>query len=136
MIILIGYFGDIIFETSDKRILNFSGFKRDTKSRWEKHNVIGKKPITEFLGPDLDTITFTVNLNGNFGVKPRQEMERWLEYARTGKAEILVIGNKGLGVDKWIVSSVSQAWDIVFNNGEVFSGKVDITLEEYLEVLQ
>jgi hypothetical protein len=132
---MIGYFGDIIFETSDSRILNFSGFKRDAAGRWTKHDTIGKKPVSEFLGPDLDTITFTVNLNGSNGIKPREEMDRWLEYARNGEAEILVIGNKPLGVDKWTVQSISQAWDVVWNNGELYSGKVDVTLQEYVEVL-
>jgi phage protein U len=133
---MIGFYGDIIFETSDERILTFQGFKRNTASRWAKHDVIGKKPTSEFLGPDLDTISFTVDLNGNYGVKPRFEMERWLRKARAGTAEVLVVGNRGLGVDKWTVKSVSQMWDVVMGKGEVFSGKVDIELEEYVEVLQ
>lgn len=132
---MIGYYGDIVFETSDSRILTFSDFQRNTASRWAKHEVIGKKPTSEFIGPDLDTISFTVNLNGNFGVKPREEMELWLRKSRSGTAEILVIGNRALGVDKWIVKSVSQAWGVILNKGEVFSGKVDIELEEYVEEL-
>jgi len=132
---MIGYFGkDIIFETSDERILTFTDFNRDTASRFAMHEVIGKKPTTEFVGPGLDTITFTVHLNGNNGVNPREEMNKWLEYARSGQAEILVVG-VALGVDKWVVKSVSQAWGVVFNRGEIFSGKVDVTLEEYISTL-
>jgi len=132
---MIGYFGkDIIFETSDERILTFTDFNRDTASRFAMHEVIGKKPTTEFVGPGLDTITFTVHLNGNNGVNPREEMNKWLEYARSGQAEILVVG-VALGVDKWVVKSVSQAWGVVFNRGEIFSGKVDVTLEEYISEL-
>ena len=132
---MIGYFGkDIIFETSDERILTFTDFNRDTASRFAMHEVIGKKPTTEFVGPGLDTITFTVHLNGNNGVNPREEMNKWLEYARSGQAEILVVG-VALGVDKLVVKSVSQAWGVVFNRGEIFSGKVDVTLEEYISEL-
>lgn len=132
---MIGYFGDIVFETSDKRILTFSDFQRNIASRWAKHNRLGKKPATEFLGPDLDTVSFVVNLNGGFGIKPKQEMDKWLIYARSGKAETLVIGTGALGVDKWIVQNVSQMWDVVWNNGKIYSGKVEVTLEEYVEVL-
>jgi hypothetical protein len=46
---MLGFFGDVIFETSDKRILNFSGFRRDTESRFALHEVIGKKPKTEYI---------------------------------------------------------------------------------------
>lgn len=132
---MIGYFGDIIFETSDERILTFSRLTRDTSSRFAVHEVIGQKPKTEFTGPGLDDIFFTVDLNGNNGVKPREEMDRWLMKAREGIAETLVIGDKPLGVDKWVVTSVSQAWDTVFNRGELFSGRVDITLQEYISTL-
>lgn len=133
---MIGYFGkDMIFETSDDRILTFTDFKRDAASRWASHEVIGKKPTTEFIGPGLDTVSFTVNLNGNNGVKPRDEMDKWQIKARDGGAETLVIGDKPLGADKWIVKSVSQAWGVIFNRGELFSGKVDITLEEYVSTL-
>lgn len=133
---MLGHYGDIIFETSDSRILNFSGFKREIQSRWGKHDVIGRKPISEFIGPDLDTISFTIHLNGSLGVKPVDEMNRWLEKARLGHAEILTVGNRVLGVDKWTVQRVSQMWDVIFNKGEVYSGKVEVSLEEYLEELE
>lgn len=132
---MIGFYGDIVFETSDSRILTFSELQRSTASRWAKHEVIGKKPTSEFIGPDLDTISFTVNLNGQYGVHPRDEMNRWLIKARSGTAETFVIGNKRIGVDKWVVKSVSQMWGVILNKGEVVTGKVDIELEEYVERL-
>lgn len=129
---MIGYFGkQIIFETSDKKIMTFDGLKMDIASRYAKHDVIMKKPLTEFIGPDLDALSFTVNLNGSFGIKPREEMDKWAKLAREGIAEFFVIGGKPLGTDKWVVKSVSQAWDTIFNGGELFSGKIDVTLEEY-----
>jgi phage protein U len=130
---MIGYFGpDIIFETSDERILSFSGFTRDAAGRWGSHDLIGIKPKSEFIGPGLDTISFTVSLNGNNGVKPREQMDKWLEYTRKGVAETLVIGGKPLGVDKWAVKSVSEVWNTVFKDGELFSGTIEVSLEEYV----
>jgi phage protein U len=128
----LGCFGDIGFVTSDRRIMSFSGLKREVSGRYGTHEIIGGKPVTEYLGPGLETITFTITLNGNLGVKPREEMERWVKKAEQGKAEFLVVGGKPLGNDKWVVKSLSQAWEAVFNKGELFSGKVDVTLEEYI----
>lgn len=133
---MVGYFGNIKFETSDKKILTFSELKHDSAGRWEKHSVIGQKPISEFIGPDLDTITFTINLNGNNGIKPRDEMNKWISMVNSGIADILVIGNKALRKDKWAVKSVSEAWNTVFNRGELYSGSINVTLEEYIEVIQ
>lgn len=129
---MIGYFGAIIFKTSDQRILNFSGFKLNVAARYASHEVINSKPVTEYIGPGLNTVSFTVGLNGNFGVNPREELERWQELAQNGNAEILVIGGKPLGVDRWVVKSISQSWDTIFNQGELFSAKIEVTLEEYI----
>jgi phage protein U len=133
---MIGYFGDVIFETSDSRILNFSDFTLDCEGRYEVHEVIGKKPKTEFVGPGLNTISFTLNLNGNHGVKPRDEMTRWIVLVNSGQAFSLVLGGRVLGADKWVVKSISEAWDTFFNIGELFSGKIDVTLEEYISTLE
>ena len=133
---MIGYFGKIRFETSDKRILTFRDFKRDSSVRSEKHNVIGAKPVKEFIGPELDTITFTIDLSAANGVNPRVDAEKWLRMNRAGQAHMLVIGDRWLGLDKWTVENVSQAWNMVFNKGELYSCSVDITLEEYIEVIK
>ena len=133
---MIGSFGKIIFETNDKRILTFSNLKRENSTRSEKHNKIGGKPAKEFLGADLDRVTFTINLLATHGTDPRTEAEKWLIMSRAGEAHKLIIGTRGLGMDKWTVESVSQAWNVIFNQGEVVSCSIDVTLEEYLEVLQ
>lgn len=133
---MIGFFGDIIFETNDKRIITFTGFQRNAAGRWASHEVIGRKPVSEFLGPGLDTISFTVLLNGNFGVKPRKELERWQRKVQRGEAETLVIGNKTVGANLWVVTSVSEAWNVVLNKGEIFSAQIEVELEEYVEVLR
>lgn len=133
---MIGYFGSIVFQSSSKKLLTFNDFKYAAAGRWEKHNVIGKKPVSEFIGPDTDSITFTIILNGSYGVKPRTEMETWIEMVNSGEVDILVVGNKPLGKDKWSVKSVSEAWDVIFNKGELFSGKIDVTLEEYITTIE
>jgi hypothetical protein len=129
---MIGYYGDIIFETSDKKILNFMDFKLEHSGRWTTHEPIGIKPKTEFNGPGLLTASFTVELNGRYGVKPKDELKRWRDYSLNGNAELLVIGGKPLGEDLWIVKSVSEAWGTILNGGELFSAKVDVSLEEYI----
>ena len=58
----IGNWGPYLkFETSDKRILTFNGFKRDFGVRTTLHQIIGGKPLVELLGSDLQTITFTIS---------------------------------------------------------------------------
>ena len=129
---MIGYFGDIYFEKSDELIRTPANFKINLAGRFAGHEVIGEKPVTEFTGPGLGQISFTIMLNGNHGVKPRAEMEDWLDKADNGVAAYLVLNHRPIGDNLWVVKSVSEAWDVIFSAGELFSGKVDVALEEYV----
>lgn len=129
---MIGYFRDIIFEVSDEKIYTFNGFKLDASARYEAHEIIGKKPITEYIASNLKTITLTINLNGSYGVSPIEEMRKWMNLAETGEADYLVIGWEVMGDDQWVVKSVSETWDTFFNEGQLLSGKIDVTFEEYI----
>jgi phage protein U len=128
---MIGYYGDIIFETSDTKILSITGLTIDTAARYATHEIINSKPVTEYLGPGLGAVSFAVDLNGNNGIKPREQLEKWRELAENGIADILVIGTKQIGKYYWIVKSVSEAWNTIFNNGELFSASLYVVLEEY-----
>lgn len=131
---MIGYFGPIKFETSDKKILTFSGLSRTSSAKIAVHDIIGGKPTSEYTGADLDSITFTVSLNASQGVNPREVADKFLKMNRNGEAHALVIGKSGLGMDKWIITNVSQAWSLVFSKGQLYSCKVDLTLQEYISV--
>lgn len=129
---MIGYFGLHIFETSDEKILTFKDFSRETASRFAAHELINRKPVTEYTGPGLQTISFTLTLSAGLGVNPREEIDAWNEMAESGEVDFFVIGGTPLGADQWVVKSVSEAWNIVLNRGELYSASLDVTLEEYI----
>jgi phage protein U len=129
---MIGSLGDVVFVVSAETMRTFDDFQRNTESRWGKHDIIGQKPKSEYLGPGLDTISFNVRLDASFGINPRKEMDALVELTRSGKAVPLIIGGKGLGINLWIIKSLSQKWTTVDNRGNVLIGSVDIELEEYV----
>lgn len=91
----IGHIGkNIVFETSDHRILNFSKMQRTVKGRWASHPRVGKKPRKQFLGPDSDQLTFSITINAEHGVKPRKTVENIEKAIRTGEPQTVVIGKK------------------------------------------
>ena len=129
---VIGSFGKtIVFETSDKKILSFKGFKREIKGRWAKHERVGKKPRKQFLGPDEDTVTFTVTLNAWHGVKPRSTLDKIEQSIKKGTPQYLVIGSIRVGSGKMVITAASQTWDEIYNKGELVRASVELTLEEY-----
>ena len=129
----IGHIGEsVVFETSDKKILTFKKMQRTVKGRWASHARVGKKPKKQFLGPDADTLTFTITLNAQHGVKPRKTIQNIEKLIRTGKPQTVVIGQKKIGSHKYVLTEMSESWDTILNRGEVVKITCDITLEEYL----
>lgn len=129
---MIGALGDIVFIVSDDTLRTFMDFERNTESRWAAHDIHLAKPKSEYLGPGLDTISFSMRFDVTYGINPRKEMNALLELARSGKAVPLVIGGQGLGVNLWKVKSLRQKWIHVDNRGNVLVGEVEVVLEEYV----
>lgn len=132
MIKLIGTFGPIVFVVSDEAIKTFNSFTRNEQGRWAKHDVVGKKPIADFIGPDLGTITFNMRFDVSYGMNPRKEMDQLVAMVRDGKVYPLIIGGKGIGVYKWSLQSVSQSWQYIDNKGNLLIAEATVSLEEYV----
>ncbi|BBF42012.1 hypothetical protein lbkm_0694 [Lachnospiraceae bacterium KM106-2] len=129
----IGNWGkDIVFETSDKKILTFNDFNQKVSARWSNHERIGKKPLSEFMGPDLRSITFNIVLSATLGVKPRKTMDKIEKCVQKGKVNSLVIGGKKIGKNKWKITSVNEKWDFVYARGLLAKATLSLTMEEYV----
>lgn len=133
---MIGSFGDIIFETTDKRILTFGEFRRSAASRYSDHEVIGQKPISEYNGPGLDSVTFVVKVKRSLGVDPDKILNLLMKYNREGHAYPLVIGPKTIGVDKWKIVTLDMGTERFGRNASYDSVSVELSLNEYVEKLK
>lgn len=129
---VIGSFGDIIFEVSLKKIRTIDDFSRSEAGRWATHEIIDQKPKSEFLGPGLGTISFKMRFDVRYGMNPKVEMDKLLIKCRSGVAETLIVGGMALGVDKWVIKSVTQDWLHFDGAGRCIVGVADVTLEEYV----
>jgi phage protein U len=129
---MIGYFGAYRFEVSEKSVPVISGFQRNTAPRFEKFERIGKKALTAFIAPGLDTFSFSIKADAALGVKPRELLDKWAQIAASGEPAMLVIGNKPLGTDMWVCTSASEDWETVSGSGKVLKGAVSLVFEEYM----
>ena len=122
----------IIFEVSDQKILTLLDFSRKNGVRFSKNDVLLKKPVSQYIGPDLDTISFKIELRAQYGVNPRDEMDKLIYLERDGTTVSIVIGNKAFGVYRWRISDPNMVWKIVDNTGFLQSAVCEISLEEYV----
>lgn len=129
----VGSFGNMVFSISKKKVKSFSNLKRTRNANWKEHDRYGKKPISEYISPGLQTMTINIYLDASLGVNPRKEIEKWGSICESGKHDIFVVGNEQIGKYEWKVDKVSEAWDTILSKGELISANLTITLSEYVD---
>lgn len=130
---MIGNFGSsITFETSDRKILTFSGMSQKVSGKYAKHSVTGQKDRPEFTGPGNRSVSFKILLDVGLGIRPRDVISKIEDAVENGEADYLVIGGRPIGKNKFYISSVSEAFDVVMSRGEIARATLQISMEEYL----
>lgn len=128
----IGQWGSSIkFSVNSDKQLSFKNMKRTSSSRWASHNIIGKRPKMEFLGPDMDEISLDVVLSAEMGVRPRSEMKKFRVACKKGEVHYLYISGKKVCANKLAIKSVSESWDEIWSAGELVRAVVTVTFSEY-----
>ena len=122
---------NVVFEVSDDRVFTFSELTREVTSRWTNHEPQGVKPKPEFLGAGLQAASLTITLSATLGVRPRDVLEAIENMGENGTAETLVIGNRPVGSNPFRLTGSSEAWNTVYNRGELARATLTISLEEY-----
>lgn len=131
----IGSLGDIVFTVSSLKVLTFKDYKRSTKARTSSHDIIGQKPVTEFLGPAGEEISFTMDFLTGLGVSPATQAGKLRTMCESGEANYFMLGNECIGANKWLVTSVGESADVIDDTGRIINSRVDVTLEEYVETI-
>jgi len=122
----------IIFEVSDERILTIDEFVRTNTVRFAKNDVLLKKPVSQYVGPDLDTIEFKIILKAQYGVNPKAEMDKLTYLHRDGTTVSIIIGKMAFGMYRWRIADLGMPFDVIDNNGVCLSSTLTISFEEYV----
>lgn len=131
----LGALGDVVFISSFRtpiKVRTFRDFHRDSSARWGTNEIHLQKPRSQFMGPGLDTISFTMQFDARLGMNPRKEAEKLLDYQREGKVLLLQIGGKPLGQGKWKIMNLTQSWEDIDREGNLLKAGLSVTLEEYV----
>lgn len=121
----------IKFSVNSDKVLSFKNFKRTVKGRWADHPIINEKPKKEFQGPDASRVTLDVVLSAYLGTSPKDTIKALEEACENGKAEYLYIGGKKVGKGKMYLESIDEAWDEIWNKGELARATLSLTFAEY-----
>ena len=128
---MIGSLGEVSFVASADLLRTFQGLTKKYAGRYAKHDIIGKKPMLEFIGPDTRKFSMSIRLDITKGVKPKDEIDRLASMTETGKAEPLMIGNQYFGL--YVLNGLSETSKFHDNKGNLWLADVSLELEEYAD---
>lgn len=120
---------DITFEVSSDKVYTWIEARRAGEARWATLDVYAGKPVKEFLGPGLDTITFPIRYDADRGVVPRDELRKLRKLRDTGAVLQFVVGGQLVG--DFVLKGLAEDWRRFSRNGVLVTAIVDVTLEEY-----
>lgn len=128
----IGAFGNTLFSVSSEEVLTFRDWNRKISANFKTHDVIGQKSVTEFLSPNLQTVSFKIQLLASLGVDPLIELDRLEKMCESGEAQHLIIGNVVIGENLWIIESISEDETRFLPTGEILYTELTLNLKEYV----
>ena len=90
-----------------------------------------RKTESELTGQKLKAYKFTVTLDAQYGVKPREMLANIQRMAEEGTVDYLIIGSDPVGMCLFKLTDASDAWDCVAAGGRLVRCKIDLSFEEY-----
>lgn len=127
----IGSFGDLTFKVSDKLVRTFDGMNWGFSAKYATHDRHIRADLLEYMGPEIETISFSMVLSIFLGVTPLSQIKKLRKMIRKGYARRLVIGGKVYGNYKWVMESGSVELQRFDKKGNLWAAKVKVTLKEY-----
>ena len=127
----VGSMGDIPFVVTYGKIRTFSDYGRSGSGRWAKHDLIGRKPVMEFLGPDVEKVSMKIQLRTDHGINPESELGRLRKMRDTGAVFPFILGGAPVSDNYWLLEDIGENVSYWRAGGKILSVSVDITLTAY-----
>ena len=137
---MIGVFGltpPIIFGASPLGTVTFEDMSKTQEARWADHEVHLSLPLSEFIGPNLSEIEFTMNFIQGWTMDPTLgiiAVETAINLSLPGP---LIIGLKpmGRGMSLFTIRSIVEKPKFFQpNNGSILAATIGVKLKEYIMI--
>ena len=128
----IGSLGGIVFSVSSNKVETVNNFKQSGSASYGKHQRHSGNTLLEFVGSDVDTISFDMTLAAQLGVDVEAELAKIVNAEQSGEALKLVIGKKTLGRYKWVITKHTVNFKQLGRDNALVMAEVSVQLSEYL----
>ena len=126
-----GSFGSLEFCTSSFDVTTFKNLARKRDYRFSRHEVVHGKPYLQFVGEDLESVSFDMVFDRALNPLPkdcRKSRDELVAMAKTGNAFPLVVGTVFLG--NYVIESIQEKDREILGNA-ITRMDLSVSLKEY-----
>lgn len=123
-------YGKITFKVTEEEIKIFDNFNITRKARYVAHERINNKPLLQFMGLEADSISFNMQLVQGITGNVSDDLKSLQDMFKKAEVHPLFLGQKKLG--SFVIESMSEAYKIVDNLGNLEVVNVNLSLREYM----
>lgn len=104
---VLGVFGAVPFVCAFDKVFTFKDLQRTESVRLAKHEVIGRKPVLEFVGQELDRVSLKVRFDTSLNIPPLVGLMMLKNMMEAHEPHILLIGGEYFG--RFVIESVTES---------------------------
>ena len=127
----IGYMGDIVFVVSSEYMITPMDYERESAGRWTEHDLLMRKPVSQFGGPGLEKLSFSIILDAAHGIDVAKQLMKLRVMRDTGAVFPLIIGGKPVTQSYWRLDSIKETGHYWTADGRLLQCTPALTLTEY-----
>jgi phage protein U len=111
------------------KVRTFTGLERGLSVRWAKHDLIGQKPVLEFVGGELNSVSFKMRFDISLGIAPKDGMDRLRRIMEDKLYKTLIIGGENLG--RYVIESITEERRYHAGDGLCLVAEATVSLTEW-----
>ena len=132
---IVGKFGNKIFEVTNKKMLTFNSFSLDGDLNTSTEEASKKKPATTIKGPGLLKIGLELRLIASDGVNVKSEIDDWFNLKDCAIAYPFILCGHTVGLNKFLITNCSASDFVISriaNLPIVLAASLKLEFSEYL----
>lgn len=125
---VVGLLGTLPFVCASGLVLTYKDVSREISTRWAHHEVIGRKPVHEWVGDEAQRVSFKVRFDSSLNAPPTMGLFLLRKMLEKHEPQILLLGPEYMG--KFILESISEERRFHTGLGICQVAEASITLTE------
>lgn len=128
----VGSFASKSFTTSYNHFYTFDELSMNSDLKIEEQEVEGSKPSTYIKGQGLDKIAFSIIIIKQKNIDVKNEIDSWNKIKNAKVPYSLILGNKNMSSNKFILTNVDASEIKISPKGEFLKAKLQLQFSEFV----